>query len=129
MKNYIIDTNVLLRYFIKDIPKQYEIAKTHIEAVEQGQETLWLSILVVNEALWIMKNYYHIPRDLFIAQLLKVVSLHNVLTLEGEKDDLYNILATMQNNAIDFTDMYLYEVAKGRKILTLYKDFEKLRKL
>lgn len=125
----IIDTNIFVRYFTQDIPSLYKKARALFEKVEAGKQEVFISILVINELMWILKKFYDLPRDSYLPQLQQVLSLENVIIIEVDKRIILDVLTTaLEKPKIDFTDLYLYEIAKGREIFSFDKDFKKLKK-
>ncbi len=126
MKELYLDTNVLLRYLLGDIPDQFQEAKKIIETIEKGETKGFLSILVVNELIWILENYYSLKRNVYIPKLLKLLLIDQIKIMEVKKDILAKILEKMQKQKIDFTDMYLVHVAPVGKIVSFDQDFKKI---
>lgn len=125
----IIDTNIFVRYFTQDIPSLYKKARALFEKVEKGKQEIFVSILVINELIWILKKFYNLDRDIYLPQLLQVLSLNNVTIMETDKEIMLDALGTaLEKPKIDFTDIYLFTIAKGREIFSFDKDFKKLQK-
>jgi predicted nucleic-acid-binding protein len=61
----VVDTNVLLRFFVNDDPAQYELARQSIERAE--------AVVVTNQALcetiWVLRSRYGVSR----AQLEQII--------------------------------------------------------
>lgn len=127
MSELLLDSNILLRHFLQDIPLQSQKATAIIAGVEKGEKTGFLSILVINEVIWILKRFYRIRRIVFIPQLLKILHINNIKVIEIKKQTLINILEKMKKKEIDFTDVYLSEIAGNRAIASFDADFEKLK--
>lgn len=124
MDEVILDTNILVRFFIQDSPAQYQKAKQIIEKVENKKIIVLISILVVNELIWILENYYELKRNIYIPKLLTLLALNNLKIIEEDKKIIINILKNMQLRQIDFTDYYLISIAKNRPILSFDKDLK-----
>ncbi len=107
MKDYLIDTNYILRFFLNDIPAQYKKAEKIFREIEDEKTGGRISLLVINELIWILENYYELSRKKFITQILKLLSLKKIKIIEIKKEDLILILKEMQNSNLDFTDLYL----------------------
>lgn len=127
MSEVLLDSNILLRHFLQDIPSQSQKATAIIADVEKGEKIGFLSILVVNEIIWILKRFYRIERKNYIPQLLKILHINNIKVLEIKKEVLITILEKMKRREIDFTDVYLTVIAKDRTIVSFDTDFEKLK--
>lgn len=128
MKEVILDTNVFLRYFLKDIASQYEIAKNLIKDIEKEKIKAFVSILIINEIMWIMKKYYKIKLSLFIPRLLQILLLKNIEVIEIDKNKLLMILQALLTTKFDFTDLYLFHIQTGKQIIPFDKDFKKIIK-
>lgn len=126
MDQKIIDTNIFLRHLLQDIPEQAKIATSIISDIEDGKMTGLLSILVINELIWILEKYYQLKRSIYVPKLLKLISLDHLKIMEIKKELIEKILEKMRNKKIDFTDIYLKEAGKENQILSFNKDFEKI---
>lgn len=127
MNELVLDSNILLRHFLQDIPSQSPKATAIIVEIEKGEKIGFLSILVVNEVIWILKRFYHIDRKNYIPHLIKILHINNIKVIEIKKEVLLKILEKMKRREIDFTDIYLAEIAGARKIASFDIDFEKLK--
>lgn len=125
MREVVIDTNVIVRYFIKDNPQQFLLAQKLIKNIEQNKLCGLISLLVLHEIVWILENYYDLKRQEFIPRVLQLLAVRNLKIIEVKKEVVVNVLAKMQMRKIDFTDIYLSEIAKDRKIFSFDKDFKK----
>jgi len=128
MKEALIDTNIFVRHFLGDIPQQAQKAKEVFNSVEKKEKTGLVSILVINELIWILEKYYNLKRKVFLPKILKLLVFENLKILEAKKDILIEVLEKMQKQKFDFTDLYLNQVANGREIVSFDKDFEKIKK-
>lgn len=126
MKELILDTNVFIRFLIKDVPSQFEKAQKIFEKIEKQEAKGLVSILVINEIIWILENFYELRREIYLPQLLKLLALKNIKVIEVKKNLLVRILQQMQKQKFDFTDIYLSQIAGDKKIFTFDKDFKKL---
>jgi predicted nucleic acid-binding protein len=125
MTSQYVDTNIFIRFFIADIPSQFAIAEAFFTQVEQGQQSGLVSILVVNEIIWIMEHFYHLKRSLYLPKLLKLLSLKNLRCVEIKKEILIGILEKMQASNIDFTDAYLSATAEDKPVLSFDRDLRR----
>lgn len=128
MNNLILDTNIFLRHLLQDIPEQSEKAKAIIDSIETGEKTGLISILVVNELIWILEHYYELKRKVYLPKVIKLLSIEQIKIMETRKDAIIKILEKMQKQKFDFTDMYLVYTADSEHIASFDKDLEKIRK-
>lgn len=127
MKKYILDTNIVIRYLVSDNPLQYEKAKNIFIDIENEKCVGYISILVVDELIWVMEQYYEFKRSEYIPKLCQIFALNNVKIIEIKKDNILRIFQKMKKTSIDFTDYYLATLATQTPILSFDKDFEKMR--
>lgn len=116
MKTVLIDTNVILRLLIGDIPEQLTKAKQIFKAVEEKSAVGLVSLLVVNELIWILETFYEKPKKEYLPLLKKLFSLKNLKIIEIKKRNLLMIFQQMEKTNLDFTDIYLWWLTCDRKI-------------
>lgn len=127
MDQKVIDTNIFLRHLLQDIPDQSETATNIISDIENGKTTGLLSILVINELIWILEKYYSLKRSVYIPKIIKLLYLDHLKIMEVKKELIKRVLEKMLNKKFDFTDIYLKEAGKKNQILSFDKDLEKLK--
>lgn len=128
MKDIFLDSNIIIRFIIRDIEEQYQKAKEIFEGIDQEHLNGLVSILVVNEVIWILEKFYGIKRRVYLPQLIKLLVLRNIKIIEVEKGLIEKILEKMKKLRFDFTDIYLSQIAKKEQIFSFDQDFEKLYK-
>lgn len=130
MTKYFLDTNIFIRFLVKDVKPQFEKSKAIFKAIEEEKFTASVSVLVINETVWILENFYEIPRRKYIPELTKILTLKNLKSVEMNKSDLFGILSGMVQEKLDFTDLYLISLAKKNdRIVSFDKDFDRLKKI
>ena len=122
----ILDTNILIRYLIRDDTLLLEKAKEIFKEIEEGKKRGFISILVIDEAVWVLENYYKLPRRTYLPKILELFALKEIKIMELQKEILFLILKKMQNTNIDFTDLYLFYTAGKKTILTFDQKLKKL---
>lgn len=115
MKANILDTNIFIRLLIGDIPTQLETAKKIFKEIESGKYQGLVSILVLNEIIWITEHFYKVKRSVYLPQILQLLALKNLKVIEAKKPIIITILKRMLQKKIDFTDIYLMELANRTK--------------
>lgn len=128
MKNFILDTNIFARLIVKDVSSQLETSRQLFKEIEKGKIKGWVSILVIDELIWVLENYYHIERSLYLPQILNLLALKDISIIEVKKTIIVEILRKMGTTKIDFTDLYLVETAGDKKIVSFDKDLQKIAK-
>jgi predicted nucleic-acid-binding protein len=103
-----IDTNVLVRYFTQDDPKQYQQAAAVIQANDQ---VCFLSNIVLCELVWVLKRAYKSEK----AEICKVLGLlmqTPKFELENQSA-VYQALQRYQTGKADFSDYLIGVTAHG----------------
>lgn len=124
----VLDTNIFIRFLIKDIESQFKQAKEIFEKIEKGKIKAKISILVINETIWILENYYELKREIYLSHLLKLLALKNLKIIEAKKTLIISVLKLMQKEKFDFTDIYLSQLSKPEELCSFDKDFKRLYK-
>ena len=127
MKSIILDTNIFVRYFLKDVVSQYSEAQKLVSKIEAGEIAGKVSILVIDELVWVLENYYKIPRKIFVPQILKVFALPGIKIMEAEKSIIMEIIEDMETRKFDFTDFYLARISGSEEIFSFDKDLLKIK--
>jgi len=62
-----VDTNVLIRYLIRDDQPQYERARRLVDREVRKGEPLLVSLLVLLESEWVLRSRYELPKSEIVA--------------------------------------------------------------
>ena len=122
MKNIqLIDTNIILRFFLKDNLELWEKATQVISA-----EEILILDSVMAEVIYVLQKLYNIPREKISSLLLSLCNLKHVSTENG----IVTMYAIEQYGILnlDFVDLLLYshKVKQGINVQTLDKKLGKL---
>lgn len=128
MTTIIIDTNIFVRLLTQDVASQFKKAKKFFNTIEKSQQKGLVSILVINETIWILRRYYGLKRNVFIPQILQLLALKNLNIIEVNKDMIIQVLELMLKRNIDFTDAYLLCIKEDKQIFSFDEDLRKIVK-
>ena len=128
MKKYIVDTNIFLRFLLKDNDKFFQTAKQYFTQAKKGKIVLILIPQVLFEIDYVLRGVYSLSQKEtanILSNLLKTAAL-NV----NNRIVLIKAVEKYKNLNIDLFDLYLFEKAKQEKaqVLSFDKDFEKIKK-
>lgn len=123
----IIDTNIIVRLIVKDDVKLLEESVEFFKKVEKGTATAEISILVIDETIWVLQNYYGLPRETYLPKLLELLAYHKIKIIEISKEIIIKILNQMQSTKIDFADYYLLAISENGKVFSFDQDFKKMQ--
>lgn len=76
-----LDTNVLVRYIVRDEPAQVKRADTLLRGFTQEMPG-FISLVALAELSWVLRSYYRMPKAQLIACLERLLNSQN-LVLEG----------------------------------------------
>ena len=97
-----LDTNVFLRFYLRDDKAKAERCKGLLKSVASGKKRAMTSTMVIAEIVWVLERTYRRPRrDVadFVLSLLAVPHLHL-----AEKAILGSALTTYVSSKADFID-------------------------
>jgi len=109
-----VDTNVFLRFFVKDVEHQYEKARILFEKAEAGKVKLETSELVIAEIVWVLESFYGFTRKEITNLLVILLSSRNLKIANSSR-----ISAAVQlyaSGTMDFIDAYNIAYMKSRDI-------------
>ena len=120
------DTNVVVRYLVKDDIELYKQAKTFFDKVKTGEESALILESVVAECVYVLTKIYKVPKE------KTADSLKNLLRYRGiineDRADLIKALTTFAERSLDMVDCILYAKAKDTDT-SLFSFDEDLNKL
>ncbi|MYB71760.1 MAG: type II toxin-antitoxin system VapC family toxin [Gemmatimonadetes bacterium] len=105
-----LDTNVLVRFLVRDDKKQAEIVYRLFKRAESKNEPFFVPLLVVLETIWVLESVYEIPREEIRVSLQKLL-LMPILMFEAQSA-LQRTLSSAQANKIDLADLLIAHSAK-----------------
>lgn len=104
-----LDTNVLLRYFIVDDPKQAAAAKRLIESCT-ADNPAFINTIVLCELIWTLKIKYDYDKPLLAKMLEKILEAEQ---LQVESAAAVQIaLDIYRNHKVDFSDALIGVINK-----------------
>ncbi len=126
-KPWLIDTNVLLRYLVGDVPLQATRASALMERLESGAGRAEIQESVICEAVWTLESFYEVPRPEIAEKLAAILAFPGVRT--PGKGTLINALARFSSVSADFVDCLLAAKAKQRGLTICSFDAKDFRRL
>lgn len=119
-----VDTNVLLRYLMKDHEQQYQYCFQIIELIENGVIRPYISSIVVLEIQYVLRSVYNVPKHEIRNFLQDLLSLRS-LTIQ-EKSHTQKALQLHWNTNVKLSDCLITtQVPKGAILCTYDQDFQK----
>lgn len=123
-----VDTNVFLRFFVKDVETQYERARSLFEKAESGKIKLETSELVIAEIVWVLESFYEFARKEITDVLATLLASRNLKIASHARINAAVDLYSSGN--MDFIDAYNMAFIKSKeyaKVATFdIKHFKKI---
>jgi len=106
-----LDTNVLVRYLVKDDATQTALAAELIDRVIAADESLFVSDIVVCETVWVLRVSYRVGRSEVAALLRQLFRARHLLF--RAVDQLSRALEAYAAGKGDFADYVIREHARA----------------
>ena len=126
MKVLAIDTNILLRYIVRNNPEQADIARKFIESLTP-ESPGFISREVALEFVWVLERSYSYPRVKIADTLLRLTSAPNII-VESE-EDVVNAVTSYRQSSADFSDLLILAAAQRIGASSLYTFDHRLSRL
>ena len=97
-----IDTNVLVRFLVRDDEAQFEKARKLIKREVAARRRVFVSQLVLLETEWVLRSRYGLPKSGIIAAISGLLDATDV-QFEDESA-IEEALFVWKDNAADFAD-------------------------
>jgi len=97
-----VDTNVLVRFLVRDDERQFEKARKLIKREVAAGRRVFVSQLVLLEAEWILRSRYSLPKNLIIETISSLLDATDV-QFEDEPA-IEEALFNWRDANADFTD-------------------------
>jgi predicted nucleic-acid-binding protein len=100
-----LDTNVLVRYLVRDDTAQFTAAEEVIDSAAGAGTPLFIGTIVLAETVWVLESLYHHGRDA-VADVLDQLLMIETLVIE-RRDDVRQALALYREGKGDLADYLL----------------------
>jgi predicted nucleic-acid-binding protein len=105
-----LDTNVLIRFLVRDDVRQAEIVYKIFKQAETEKESFYVPLLIVLETIWVLESVYKITRHDILDSLNDLV-LMPILDFES-KSAIMNFISSARDNKTDLSDLLIAHTAK-----------------
>ena len=122
-----LDTNVLVRFLVKDDEHQSKIVYKVFKQAENDKIFFWVSLLVVLETIWVLDTVYEITRKEILDSVNEIL-LMPILKFEAQPT-IQRFIFLARENKIDLSDVLIACAAKisgCERVLTFDKTASKL---
>lgn len=108
-----LDTNVILRFLLKDMPSQLPKAETVISS-----SACYVTDAVIVETVFVLEKVYEAPRERIVASVKPFLSFPNLESNFNLLSDMFDLYE--KHEALSIIDCYLAVEAKagGNQLIT-----------
>jgi predicted nucleic-acid-binding protein len=125
---YVLDTNVLLDFFIVRDKKRHDDCAKVIRKVKDGEIRGIILGVVVAETVWVMKSVYDIDRKLISKTIKPLMQMKGVEVIE--KYDWSKVFGVYGETKVKFVDAMIANIKQVRerkwKVVSYDREFDKL---
>lgn len=120
-----LDTNVLLRFYLRDVKKQYRETVEIINQIESGEHRAYTSAIVLLEMVYALQKLYDVPRRDVVKILESVCRLRGLTIIE--ETDSKAALGLYQKHNVKYADCLIAsQVNSDTTIVTFDQEFTRL---
>ena len=105
-----LDTNVLVRFLVRDDERQAETIYRIFKQAESDKEVFFVPLLVVLETVWVLESVYKIPRKEILDSVNELI-LMPILKFETQPAIL-NFISAARETKMDLSDLLIAHSAK-----------------
>lgn len=122
MKTILVDTNVILRFLLRDDENLFKIANSIFKSAESGKTKIYIDELVVAESIWALTSFYKKDKKEVCNLLLKLFSKNWLIN--PRKNLIFSSLKLCVLTKLSYIDCWVYELSKLEfmKLETFDKD-------
>ena len=127
MTKIFLDTNVWLRFFLKD-NDQYESVYELISRIEEGKFLSYTSNIVILEIIFVLEKMYSLPVSQIFVYLEAVRQVRNITLIEKTNTSL--ALRYLKEYGLKYADCLIAsQLARGMTLVSFDKEFLKIKEL
>ena len=127
MSRLWLDANVILRFLTKDPPQMAERSARLMAKAESSEVSLYVSLLVLAEVIWVLKSFYRYPMTAIAHVIIALVSAPGIEI--DHRELIIRAVELARDRNVDFADAYLalQAAGHGEKVCTFDEsDFRRL---
>jgi predicted nucleic-acid-binding protein len=117
-KQFVIDTNLLVRYLTNDEPQKAKAVDSLLNKALKGELKILIPSIVIAELVWVLESNYEMDA-VEISELIEAI-LNTPGIDVTDKTIINSSIRLYKNKNIDLIDAWIIEFAKDRGIKTIY---------
>ena len=124
-KVYLIDTNIILRYFLNDHAEFSAKARNFMKDISKGDKKAEILDVVICECVYVLEKFYNIPKPEIVDNLSKLMTFSGAI--DQDKAKMLNALKKYQDSNTDIVDCILAAHSSASKVVISFdNDMQKL---
>ncbi len=105
-----LDTNVLVRFLVKDDEQQAKAAYNKFKQAEANKQVFFIPMLVVLETVWVLESVYAVKRQK-ILEAIEELLLMPILEFEAQSA-IRSFVSSARENKADLSDLLIAHSAR-----------------
>lgn len=105
-----LDTNVLIRFLVKDDPKQANTVYRLFKRAESDRQEFWVPLVVILETIWVLESVYQISRQEAVDSIADLLRLP-VLKFEAQ-GAVQAFVHSARNSRVGLSDLLIAQSSK-----------------
>lgn len=114
MNTILVDTNIILRFLLRDDEALFALAESVFNKAESGNAKIYIDELVVAEVIWTLTSFYKQPKKEVANLLTKLVNQKWITN--PRKKLILKALRLCSTTNLSYIDCWLIEVARKAKM-------------
>ena len=128
MRKLFLDTNIWLRFFLKDDSSQYKSVYELISQIEQGKFRVYTSNIVLLETYYVLFQTYKIPHEQVLELIDSIFEVRGITVID--RTDSRQAFQYLKKYNIKFADCLIAsQISKMTYLVSFDKDFNKIREI
>lgn len=128
MKKLFLDTNIFLRFFLKDNENQYQDVCRLFARIEEGNFKPYTSSIVLLELNYVVRNIYKLPIDEVLDYIQAIKGMRGMVVID--KTDTDNAISLYKKYKVKLGDCFIASQLSEEVVLVSYdKDFKKIKEI
>ncbi|MCK4506579.1 MAG: type II toxin-antitoxin system VapC family toxin [Candidatus Aegiribacteria sp.] len=105
-----VDTNVLIRFLVRDDEHQAKLVYERFRAAEAAREVLFIPLLVVLETIWVLESAYETKREEIVDSLSDLMQMP-IFEFEA-LSAVQGMVISAQKTSTDLSDLLIGHSAR-----------------
>jgi predicted nucleic-acid-binding protein len=113
-----LDTNVILRYLVRDNEELFQAVKPLFLRAEEGDISLYIHEITMAELVWTLESFFGYKKEEIVQVLTRLINAEGIEV--PNKEIVRNALILYLDADVDYMDAYLASQAATSGIPTIF---------